>query len=74
MESKSSAIEADNDEMASVDSLVLNLPQNDYSSLFGEEFLFEDIVGDSRISSLLDISSVEEGLLHFLYACVAKVS
>ena len=60
--------------MASIESSFLSFSQNDYSSLFGEEFHVEDIVGDSRISALLDISSVEEGLLHFLYASVGKVS
>ncbi|KAI5080032.1 hypothetical protein GOP47_0005511 [Adiantum capillus-veneris] len=47
--------------------------QTDYSVIFGEDFfVLEDDLGETGLSSLLDIASVEEGLLHFLYASISK--
>ena len=61
------------DELAKVDSLG-HLPLTDYSSLFGEEFKILDDRCDTSYLNVLDIASVEEGVLHVLYACVSQVS
>ncbi|GAV65319.1 hypothetical protein CFOL_v3_08834 [Cephalotus follicularis] len=44
----------------------------DYSNLFGEEFQILDDHWDSTIVNILDIGSVEEGILHVLYACASQ--
>ncbi|KAM0934044.1 putative Galactose-binding-like domain superfamily [Dioscorea sansibarensis] len=59
------------DELAKVDSLG-HLPLTDYSSLFGEEFKILDDRCDTSYLNVLDIASVEEGVLHVLYACVSQ--
>lgn len=45
----------------------------DYSSLFGEEFQMAEDNWDSSYLNILDISAVEEGILHVLYACASQV-
>uniref|UniRef100_A0A0D9XMZ4 DNA-repair protein Xrcc1 N-terminal domain-containing protein n=1 Tax=Leersia perrieri TaxID=77586 RepID=A0A0D9XMZ4_9ORYZ len=44
----------------------------DYSSLFGEEFSLSQNCFDASILSILDIVSVEEGILHVLYAAASQ--
>lgn len=46
----------------------------DYSSLFGEELKIPDDQWDSSYANVLDISTVEEGILHVLHACASQVS
>ena len=50
-----------------------DLRLSDYSKLFGDEFLVPDENWDVSLISLLDISLVEEGMFHMLYACAAQV-
>jgi len=46
----------------------------DYSKLFGEEFrISEEDSLDLVSASILDVSVVEEALLHLLYACASQV-
>ncbi|MCO5576324.1 hypothetical protein L7F22_030133 [Adiantum nelumboides] len=50
-----------------------NFQHSDYSSIFGDDyFVLEDDAGETGLSPLLDIASIEEGLLHFLYASITK--
>ncbi|XP_058085820.1 uncharacterized protein LOC131233204 isoform X3 [Magnolia sinica] len=44
----------------------------DYSSLFGEEFRIPDDNWDAYYLNVLDLSAVEEGILHVLYACASQ--
>ncbi|KAH7442925.1 hypothetical protein KP509_02G008200 [Ceratopteris richardii] len=58
---------------ANVDSSTSNMQQIDYAAILGDEFhVAEDDKDESGVSALLDISSVEEALLHFLYASASK--
>ncbi|XP_078442124.1 uncharacterized protein LOC144711878 isoform X2 [Wolffia australiana] len=45
---------------------------SDYSQLFGEACSIPDVHMDINFTSLLDISSIEEGIFHVLYACAAQ--
>lgn len=61
------------DESASVNDTPPMRPA-DYSKLFGEEFRVLDEEGlDLASARTLDISVVEEALLHLLYACASQV-
>ncbi|KAL6008594.1 hypothetical protein ACLOJK_034108 [Asimina triloba] len=44
----------------------------DYSSLFGEEFKIPNDNWDANFLNVLDLSAVEEGILHVLYACASQ--
>ncbi|XP_026406256.1 uncharacterized protein LOC113301683 isoform X2 [Papaver somniferum] len=44
----------------------------DYSSLFGEELKIPEDHWDPNYANVLDISTVEEGVLHVLYACASQ--
>ncbi|MCL7047247.1 hypothetical protein MKW94_012626 [Papaver nudicaule] len=44
----------------------------DYSILFGEELKIPEDHWDPNIANVLDISTVEEGILHVLYACASQ--
>ncbi|KAI4338732.1 hypothetical protein MLD38_023753 [Melastoma candidum] len=44
----------------------------DYSGLFGEDFKKLDINWDSSFLNILDMSAIEEGLLHVLFACTSQ--
>lgn len=47
----------------------------DYSKIFGEDFRISDDESlDLVNASILDVSAVEEALLHLLYACASQVS
>jgi hypothetical protein len=46
---------------------------SDYSSLFGEEYRIPEVCSDATCLDLLDISSIEEGLLHVLYSSASHV-
>lgn len=46
---------------------------SDYSSLFGEEYKVLEGCSDATCLNLLDISSIEEGLLHVLYSSASQV-
>ncbi|KAF8689250.1 hypothetical protein HU200_042041 [Digitaria exilis] len=50
-------------------SLVLS---TDYSSIFGEEFSLSENHFDVSLLNILDISVVEEGILHVLYAAASQ--
>lgn len=61
------------DENTAVNDTPLMRPA-DYSKLFGEEFRVSDDDSLDLVSaSTLDISVVEEALLHLLYACASQV-
>ncbi|KAJ1694277.1 hypothetical protein LUZ63_010975 [Rhynchospora breviuscula] len=45
---------------------------SDYSSLFGEEYKILEGCSDATCLNLLDISSIEEGLLHVLYSSASQ--
>lgn len=67
------AVSSNSDESAKSDlPTYVHLP--DYSSLFGEEFKIADACWDAATLNILDISAVEEGIIHILYACAAQVS
>ncbi|XP_027083960.1 uncharacterized protein [Coffea arabica] len=44
----------------------------DYSTLFGEEIIPPDCNPEPNYLNILDIATVEEGLLHLLYACASQ--
>ncbi|OVA18390.1 hypothetical protein BVC80_1833g45 [Macleaya cordata] len=44
----------------------------DYSSLFGEDLKIPDDYWDSNYVNVLDIATVEEGILHVLFACAPQ--
>ncbi|CAL9043701.1 unnamed protein product [Musa banksii] len=44
----------------------------DYSSLFGEEFKLPEDYWDASYLNVLDISAVEEGILHVLFGCASQ--
>ncbi|KAL2319377.1 hypothetical protein Fmac_028346 [Flemingia macrophylla] len=44
----------------------------DYSNLLGEEFRIPDEQWDCSYLNILDISAVEEGILHVLYSCASQ--
>ncbi|XP_071706107.1 uncharacterized protein [Rutidosis leptorrhynchoides] len=67
----SSDVTAVNDEDTSSESLS-TIQITDYSSLFGEEFGVTDDHWDLKYHQLLDIKSVEEGILHVLFACASQ--
>lgn len=46
---------------------------SDYSFLFGEEYRILEGYSDATCLNLLDISSIEEGLLHVLYSSASQV-
>lgn len=46
----------------------------DYSNMFGEEFQLPNDQWDSNYLNILDLGAVEEGILHFLYACASQVN
>lgn len=50
------------------------LQSADFSSLFGEDFRVDDDSLEIGSASTMDIASVEEGLLHLLYACATQVT
>lgn len=61
------------DENTAVNDTPLMRPA-DYFKLFGEEFRVSDDDSLDLVSaSTLDISVVEEALLHLLYACASQV-
>ncbi|KAF3335895.1 hypothetical protein FCM35_KLT20402 [Carex littledalei] len=45
---------------------------SDYSSLFGEDYKVLEGCSDATCLNLLDISSIEEGLLHVLYSSASQ--
>lgn len=61
------------DEISKSDSPSLLL-LTDYSSLFGEEFCISENQFDGSLLNILDISAVEEGILHVLYAAASQVN
>ena len=61
------------DEIPKSDASILVLRTN-YSSLFGEEFALSENHFDGSFLNILDISAVEEGILHVLYAAASQVS
>ncbi|KAJ7950647.1 Galactose-binding domain-like, Armadillo-type fold protein [Quillaja saponaria] len=67
-EIKSVVDESETPNLESSDSLAFV----DYSNLFGEEFRMPDEHWDYSYLNILDIGSVEEGILHVLYACASQ--
>jgi hypothetical protein len=61
-----------NDEVPKSDASSLLLCTN-YSNLFGEEFSLSENHFDVSFLNILDISAVEEGILHLLYAAASQV-
>jgi hypothetical protein len=61
-----------NDEIPKSDASSLLLCTN-YASLFGEEFSLSEDHFDVSFLNILDISAVEEGILHLLYAAASQV-
>lgn len=49
----------------------ISLP--DYSNLFGEEFQIPDDFWDPTYLNVLDSATVEEGIMHVLYASASQV-
>ncbi|KAM0859799.1 hypothetical protein ACQ4PT_046932 [Festuca glaucescens] len=60
-----------NDEIRKSDASSLLLCTN-YASLFGEEFSLSEDHFDVSFLNILDISAVEEGILHLLYAAASQ--
>lgn len=61
------------DEIPKSDSSSLVL-STDYSTIFGEEFSLSESQFDGSFLNILDISAVEEGILHVLYAAASQVN
>lgn len=61
------------DIVAKFETTSLASQQADYSSIFGDDFqVSDDDGGDLGASAFVDIATVEEGLLHFLYASASQ--